>query len=826
MGIASSMNTALTGLSAAETQLDVAGNNLANSQTVGFKASEAIFATQFMRTLSQGSAPNNGNGGTNPMQVGMGVQTAEITPNFSQGTIEISSSSSDLAIEGDGFFIVQGSQGEQFYTRNGIFKTNSENELVTATGERVLGFGIDDSFQIQNSALVPLTIPLGSLTVTQETTSVYLEGNLAPNGDVADTAEVVDSGVLGDGLIPRPDVNDPANPTRTLQAAVPDTTGTTSALGPGTSGFAAGDQFEYVFSFVDGNGKETTTSITPISVNVANNNEQITLSNLPASPLTPAGTPEYAQVAIYRRKLGVAPSDPQYDFKRIGTAAQGAASFTDNGIAPGTLLDTTSLTGSYSYVVTFSGPGVPESRPSEIMGPVNVVNGRIHLDDLPPLPTPGGGVPSYTTINIYRNIANDSNSFYLVDSVAPGTDYTDGRADSDISDLSNPANRAVNWDGPPISTGTLLTNILKTNGSNYEQVFPEGTLTFKGTKGDVDLTPKTFTITSSSTVAELLQFVTSALGIQASDPTAPNPIPESIDTITGSGTIPPGATVTADGRIRIVGNNGVANAVEIKSDAFELVDTSGNVSVPNLAFSSVQQAVGESVGTNFTVYDSLGIPLQVRLTTALESRDGNTVTYRWFADSGDNDPLGNNTAIAVGTGLVTFDSQGNQISTTGTEVTIARDDVPSSSPLSFDLDFSQVSGVATGSELSASRQDGSPPGTLTSFTVGGDGVISGIFSNGIFRDLGQIRLARFSNPSGLSQKGRNLFAQSVNSGLPITGNPGDLGIGRIVAGARELSNTDVGENLIRLILSTTMYRSNSRVISTAQEMLDELLNLR
>ncbi len=826
MGIASSMNTALTGLSAAETQLDVAGNNLANSQTVGFKASEAIFATQFMRTLSQGSAPNNGNGGTNPMQVGMGVQTAEITPNFSQGTIEISSSSSDLAIEGDGFFIVQGSQGEQFYTRNGIFKTNSENELVTATGERVLGFGIDDSFQIQNSALVPLTIPLGSLTVTQETTSVYLEGNLAPNGDVADTAEVVDSGVLGDGLIPRPDVNDPTNPTRTLQAAVPDTAGTTSALSPGTSGFSAGDQFEYVFSFVDSNGKETTTSITPISVNVANNNEQITLSNLPASPLTPAGTPEYAQVAIYRRKLGVPPSDPQYDFKQIGTATQGAASFTDNGIAPGTLLDTTSLTGSYSYVVTFSGPGVPESRPSEIMGPVNVVNGRIHLDDLPPLPTPGGGVPSYTTINIYRNIANDSNSFYLVDSVAPGTDYTDGRADSDISDLSNPANRAVNWDGPPISTGTLLTNILKTNGSNYEQVFPEGTLTFKGTKGDVDLTPKTFTITSSSTVAELLQFVTSALGIQASDPTAPNPIPESIDTITGSGTIPPGATVTADGRIRIVGNNGVANAVEIKSDAFELVDTSGNVSVPNLAFSSVQQAVGESVGTNFTVYDSLGIPLQVRLTTALESRDGNTVTYRWFADSGDNDPLGNNTAIAVGTGLVTFDSQGNQISTNGTEVTIARDDVPSSSPLTFDLNFSQVSGVATGSELSASRQDGSPPGTLTSFTVGGDGVISGIFSNGIFRDLGQIRLARFSNPSGLSQKGRNLFAQSVNSGLPITGNPGDLGIGRIVAGARELSNTDVGENLIRLILSTTMYRSNSRVISTAQQMLDELLNLR
>ncbi len=826
MGIASAMNTALTGLSAAETQLDVSGNNLTNSQTVGFKASEAIFATQFMRTLSLGSAPSNGNGGTNPMQIGMGVQTAEITPDFSQGTIEISSSSSDLAIEGDGFFIVEGGSGEQLYTRNGIFKTNSRNELVTITGERVLGFGVDDNFQIQNSALVPLTIPLGSMTVTQETTSVYLEGNLAPDGDVADTAEVVDSAILGDGLIPRPDVNDPAGPTRVLQAAVPDPSGTTASLSAGTSGFAAGDQFEYVFSFVDSNGKETTTSITPLSVTVANANEQITLSNLPASPLTPAGTPEYGQVAIYRRKLGVPPSDPQYDFKQVGTATQGAASFTDNGIAPGTLLDTTSLTGSYSYVVTFSGPGVPESRPSEIMGPVNVVNGRIHLDDLPPLPTPGGGVPSYTTINIYRNIANDSNAFFLVDSVTPGTDYTDGKSDAAISDLSVAGNKALDWNGPPISTGTLLTNIVKNNGTSYEQVFPEGTLTFQGTKGDVDLTPKTFTITSTSTVAELLQFVTSSLGIQTSDPSDPNPIPESLNKITGSGTLPPGATITPDGRIRIVGNNGVANAIEIKPTAFELVDSSGNVSAPNLAFGSVQEAVGESVGTNFTVYDSLGIPLQVRLTTALESRDGDTVTYRWFADSGDNDPLGTNAPIAVGTGLVTFDSQGNQISTTGTQVTIARDNIPSSSPLAFDLDFAQVSGVATQSELSASRQDGSPPGTLTSFTVGEDGIISGIFSNGIFRDLGQIRLARFSNPSGLAQKGRNMFAQTVNSGLPITGNPGDLGIGRIVAGARELSNTDVGENLIRLILSTTMYRSNSRVISTAQEMLDELLNLR
>jgi flagellar hook protein FlgE len=92
--------------------------------------------------------------------------------------------------------------------------------------------------------------------------------------------------------------------------------------------------------------------------------------------------------------------------------------------------------------------------------------------------------------------------------------------------------------------------------------------------------------------------------------------------------------------------------------------------------------------------------------------------------------------------------------------------------------------------------------------------------------LGQIRLARFANPAGLEQLGENLFATGVNSGLPIEGNPNANGIGAIKAGAIELSNTDIGKNLIDLILASTQYRSNTRVITTSQQLLDELLNLR
>src|SRR6188768_3191161 len=107
MGLSSVFNTAITGLQASETTIDVAGNNVANSNTIGFKASEALFSTQFLQSLSLGSAPTENNGGTNPRQIGLGTQIAAIRPVFTQGTIAISSSPSDLALQGDGFFCVQ-----------------------------------------------------------------------------------------------------------------------------------------------------------------------------------------------------------------------------------------------------------------------------------------------------------------------------------------------------------------------------------------------------------------------------------------------------------------------------------------------------------------------------------------------------------------------------------------------------------------------------------------------------------------------------------------------------------------------------------------------
>ncbi len=561
MALQSAMSTALTGLTAAQTEVQVIGNNLANANTIAFKASDVEFATQFYHTLSLGGGPTEGDGGTNPRQIGLGTMVAAITPDFTQGTVDVSSIPTDLAITGEGFFIVEHSTGERLYTRNGSFRLNAENELVTITGDRVLGFTVDDRFQIQPTSLQPLEIPLGNRQVALPTETAVFSGTLSPTGDLADTPEIVQTDVLYDSA----------------------------------------------------------------------------------------------------------------------------------------------------------------------------------------------GVPS------------------------------------------------------PITAGTLLTEVQSFDGVTYESLFEEGTLQFTGRKGGRALAPQELEITAATTVQDLYEFIEQASGIRNF----------------GAGE---GGSVSG-GQIVLTSNNGTGNAIDIEPSSFQLTTASGTTTV-DMPFTSVQSAVGESAVCDFLAYDSLGVPVSVRVTAVLEARDNDSTTYRWFADSADNQTI-SGVDISVGTGLITFNSQGEVTSIDPSSVAIERTDIASVSPLAFDLDFSQLSGLDTPtSSLAVSYQDGFPPGMLTGFVVGDDGVIRGAFDNGLTRDLGQIRLARFANPPGLEQRADNLFAEGLNSGLPVEGNPGEQGLGTLIGGALELSNTDIGASLVDLILASTMYRGNTRVITTAQEMIDELLLLR
>lgn len=137
-----SLFAGISGLRVNQTMLDVTGNNIANANTTGYKSSTTVFQDTLSQMLTGASGENATRGGTNPMQVGLGVQLAGISTNFLQGSTQTTGRSTDLMIQGDGMFVVR-KGNEQLYTRAGAFTFDETGSLVTPQGSRVQGYALD-----------------------------------------------------------------------------------------------------------------------------------------------------------------------------------------------------------------------------------------------------------------------------------------------------------------------------------------------------------------------------------------------------------------------------------------------------------------------------------------------------------------------------------------------------------------------------------------------------------------------------------------------------------------------------------------------------------
>lgn len=567
--------TGLTGLSANSRNLDVIGNNIANVNTTAFKSSRMLFATQFSRTFSAGTAPSANTGGTNPTQIGLGTTIAGTQRSFTAGNVSPTGDARDLAIDGNGFFIVKRGN-EQFYTRAGSFRQNTTNDLVSIGGERVQGYGVDSSFNLVTGALTDINIPVGTLTIAEATKSVRLAGNLNAGGAV---------------------------PTR---------------------------------------GSLTTFS-------------------------------------------------------------------------------------AISLLATAN-------------------------------PPPGPG-----------EVANTSSRLV------------------DIADSANPT-------AAQFQAGQSI----ELRGAK------------KGTK---DVPASKFTVTTTSTVQDLLNFFSTSLGINTSIGNNPD------------GRTPGASINPATGVISITGNTGTANNIEVETADLQILSPSGTVVGRPLTATQTATSDGESVRTTLVAYDSLGNEVTTDVTFVLESKsNGAGTTWRYYAESPDSKGL---TPI-VGAGTASFDASGRLSSSSNLPVSVDRTGTGAKSPLDFNLVLSDLSNTVTAlstqnSNLAAVFQDGAAIGTLQAYSVGQDGVITGGFSNGLTRTLGQVAIATFSNPEGLVETGGNLFRSAPNSGNPIIGRPLELGAGKVVGGALELSNVDLSQEFINLILTSTGYSASSRVITTTDQLVQQLL---
>ena len=182
--------TAVTGMKAQQNKLDVVANNIANISTTGYRSSRILFQDLFSQTLVSGSAPTATNGGTNPEQIGLGVQTGSIDVNHQQGSLVTTGVNSDLAVQGNGFFVLSNGT-TNVYTRDGSFTVNSSGVLIDpATGLRVQGYTANANGVIDpaNTVLGDINIPLGASGIAQATTEAEIVGNLNSGTAAGQTA--------------------------------------------------------------------------------------------------------------------------------------------------------------------------------------------------------------------------------------------------------------------------------------------------------------------------------------------------------------------------------------------------------------------------------------------------------------------------------------------------------------------------------------------------------------------------------------------------------------------------------------------------------------
>lgn len=222
--------------------------------------------------------------------------------------------------------------------------------------------------------------------------------------------------------------------------------------------------------------------------------------------------------------------------------------------------------------------------------------------------------------------------------------------------------------------------------------------------------------------------------------------------------------------------------------------------------------VGTEVVTSIEVYDSLGRLHVVNMTFTR----GDTNSWDWAAYS---------TGIQVGSGSLEFDEHG-RIKDGSKAGEIELQLSLATSPQKIALDFSAVTGTAAETSISIPYRDGAPQGALQSYSIDGAGNIVGEFSNGLISTVGKVALARFANPAGLMKVGNTAFVESNNSGLKQIGQAGTAGFGSIASSSLEMSNVDLSLEFTEMIVTQRGLQANSRIITTSDEVLQEVVNLK
>ncbi|EAH7799111.1 flagellar hook protein FlgE [Campylobacter coli] len=842
-----SLWSGVSGLQAHQVAMDVEGNNISNVNTTGFKYSRADFGTMFSQTVKIATAPTDGRGGSNPLQIGLGVSVSSTTRIHSQGSVQTTDKNTDVAINGDGFFMVSDDGGlTRYLTRSGDFKLDAYGNFVNNAGFVVQGWNINWDTQSIDSSRTPQNIFIdpGMHIPAAKSTEVAIKANLNSGLNIGNAARPLYALDSVHGFNKKTGETKDENDNGITQFY----TTSKNSMEVTEKGVDAGSLFNgsgqglnlregqgIWMSFADSKFTTNGTNRTGFDANNKTNQNNVVFwgsenqktrldITLNGVAIQNADITSLDQAIAYINTF----TNPQEGREGTGIVASKNANGTgiiftnrnENGTTDnmkninlvvnaqntaGELWNATWNQGNNNF--TF-GNGKVNANGSvwtatggtnnQTTGPTNAVVITAHKytyssspQNIPPMYNPDGGAQFTDNDNNANTKPTDPASRNYWDALRGSLYNTDVRVFRTTEDLRELLQRDARYGVDYNGNGAFATEDI--NQKVTITVSDDGRFTVSNAKQDSQIPANALQNQAVTTTAKDLSF---------------------------------NVTAYTDALGKVSTNDAFTKIFK----AFDGVQTAGSQKKES------EQLKLSAFSAGLEIYDSLGSKhtLEVQFVKQSTTQDGGN---EWQMIIRVPEPAEINTTgegpnnIIVGTAR--FNNDGSLASYTPRTINFSPNNGAAPNQqikLSFGTSGSNDGLVSSNSAstLTGQATDGYTSGNLKpdAIRVDDKGNILGEFTNGKTFAVAKIAMASVANNSGLEEIGGNLFKVTANSGNIVVGEAGTGGRGEMKTSALEMSNVDLSRSLTELIIIQRGYQANSKTISTSDQMLQTLIQLK
>ncbi|HEC1872764.1 TPA: flagellar hook protein FlgE [Campylobacter coli] len=844
-----SLWSGVSGLQAHQVAMDVEGNNISNVNTTGFKYSRADFGTMFSQTVKIATAPTDGRGGSNPLQIGLGVSVSSTTRIHSQGSVQTTDKNTDVAINGDGFFMVSDDGGlTRYLTRSGDFKLDAYGNFVNNAGFVVQGWNINWDDQTIDSSRTPKNIFIdpGMHIPAAKSTEVAIKANLNSGLNIGNAArplyaldsvhgfnkktgetkdendngitqfyttsknsmEVTEKGVDAGSLFNGSGQGLNLREGQGIWMSFADSKFTTNGLN--ITGFDANNkanQQNVVFW-----GSENQKTRLDITLNgVAIQNADITSLDQAIAYINTFTNPQEGREGtgivasknangtgiIFTNRNENGTTDNMKNINLVVNQANSAGELWNATWQQGQNNFTFAEVNPNQNVSTWTATGGGGNLPN-ITGPTNAVVITAHKytyssspQNIPPMYNPDGGPAFNDNDNNPATKPTDPASGNYWDALRGSLYNTDVRVFRTTEDLRELLQRDARYGVDYNGNGAFAAEDI--NQKVTITVSDDGRFTVSNAKQDSQIPANALQNQAVTTTAKDLSF---------------------------------NVTAYTDALGKVSTNDAFTKIFK----AFDGVQTAGSQKKES------EQLKLSAFSAGLEIYDSLGSKhtLEVQFVKQSTTQDGGN---EWQMIIRVPEPAEINTTgegpnnIVVGTAR--FNNDGSLASYNPKTLNFSPNNGAAPNQqikLSFGTSGSNDGLVSSNSAstLTGQATDGYTSGNLKpdAIRVDDKGNILGEFTNGKTFAVAKIAMASVANNSGLEEIGGNLFKVTANSGNIVVGEAGTGGRGEMKTAALEMSNVDLSRSLTELIIIQRGYQANSKTISTSDQMLQTLIQLK